>query len=155
MTLRYWPAVAAFTLGLGTLGVLAACSPTTNIRGYLLDEQLAQSIQPGVDNQESVRAMLGNPTVEALFDRNRWYYVSRTTESLAFFSPETIDHNVLALEFDGRGFVTAINRYGAQDVRDVAPVEGKTPTRGRELGFWEQIFGNIGRFSGGGAGPPQ
>jgi outer membrane protein assembly factor BamE (lipoprotein component of BamABCDE complex) len=151
MAFRCWPAVAAVALSLGTLG---ACSPTTNIRGYLMDEQLVQSIQPGVDNQESIRAMLGNPSVEALFERNRWYYVSRTTETLAFFHPETVDHKVLAVEFDDRGYVTAVNRFGPEEVRDVSPVGGKTPTRGRELGFWEQIFGNIGRFSGGGAAGP-
>lgn len=151
MQLRIWSTVAAIAVTLG------ACSPTTNIRGYLIDEQLAASIQPGVDNQESIRTMMGNPSVEALFDRNRWYYVSRTTETLAFFNPETVDHKVLAVEFDSRGYVTAVKRMGMEDARNVSPVDDKTPTRGRELGFWEQIFGNIGRFSGGGAptGPTQ
>lgn len=131
--------------------VLAACSPTTNIRGYLADQRLVESIQPGVDNQESIRAMLGTPSVEASFGRNKWYYVSRTAEQLAFFDPKTIDQQVITVSFDGRGYVTGVDKVGPEAGREIDPVGGKTPTRGRELGFWEQIFGNIGRFSGGGA----
>jgi outer membrane protein assembly factor BamE (lipoprotein component of BamABCDE complex) len=133
--------------------IVAGCSPTTNIRGYMADQRLVDSIQPGVDNQDSIRTMLGTPSVEASFGRNKWYYVSRTAEQLAFFDPETIDQQVITVSFDSRGYVTGVEKVGPEAAREVDPVGGKTPTRGRELGFWEQIFGNIGRFSGGGAAP--
>jgi len=141
-------------LGLSAVAVtMAACSPTTNVRGYVPDERVMNAIRPGVDNQSSVRAVLGTPSVPGLFEENRWYYVSRTTEQLAFFDPEILEQEVVAISFDKAGYVTSVDRIGLDQARNVNPVSDKTPTRGRELGFWEQIFGNIGRFSGAPAGP--
>lgn len=133
---------------------MTACSPTTNVRGFVLDERLVGAIRPGVDNRSSVRAVLGTPSVPGMFGEGRWYYVSRTTEQLAFFDPEVLDQQVVAISFDDAGNVTAVDRIGLDAARNIKPVGETTPTRGRELGFWEQIFGNIGRFSGGGAAPP-
>ncbi|RMF08452.1 MAG: outer membrane protein assembly factor BamE [Alphaproteobacteria bacterium] len=126
----------------------AACTPTTNIRGFIPDQKVIGAIRPGVDNQSSVRAMLGTPSVPGTFRQDRWYYVSKTSEQLAFFDPEIISQEVIAISFDDRGYVTAVDRIGLDQARDINPVDDKTPTRGRELGFWEQVFGNIGRFGG-------
>lgn len=130
---------------------MTACSPTTNVRGFVPDERLVGAIRPGVDNRSSVRAVLGTPSVPGVFGDDRWYYVSRTTEQLAFFDPEVLDQQVVAISFDDAGNVAAVDRIGLDAARNINPVGDTTPTRGRELGFWEQIFGNIGRFSGGGA----
>lgn len=139
--------------GLSLLALLAgasACSPTMNTRGYIPEEQMISAIRPGVDDQTSVRQMLGAPSISSMFDNKRWYYVSRTTEQLAFFSPKTTEGQVLAIEFNDKGVVSNVSKLGLDTARNVSPSSDKTPTRGRELGFWEQIFGNIGRFSGGG-----
>lgn len=141
-------------LALAAVGLsLAACSPTTNVRGHVMDERLVNAIQPGVDDQASVRAMLGTPSVMGTFNGNRWYYVSRTTETLAFFRPDVLDHKVVMVAFDDSGVVRDVQRSGIEQTQKIDPVNDKTPTRGRELGFWEQIFGNIGRFSGAPATP--
>lgn len=136
--------LALVAAGLG----LAACSPTTNVRGHVMDPRLVEAIQPGVDDQASVRAMLGTPSLMGTFSDKRWYYVSRTTETLAFFRPDVLDHNVVVVAFDDSGVVRGVEHAGIEQTRKIDPVNDTTPTRGRELGFWEQIFGNIGRFSG-------
>lgn len=125
-----------------------ACSPTTNVRGFVPDERVINAIRPGVDNQSSVRAVLGTPSVPGLFGEDRWYYVSKTQEQIAFFDPDTLSQEVVAISFDSRGYVTAVDKIGLDKAREINPVDDKTPTRGRELGFWEQVFGNIGRFGG-------
>ena len=47
---------------------------------------------------------------------------------------------------DGR--VDKISRLDETDGREVDLVKRETPSAGRELGLLEQLFGNIGRFSG-------
>lgn len=130
--------------------MVSACSPTTNVQGYVVDQRLVDAIRPGVDDHTSVKSMLGTPSITGNFDDKRWYYVSRTTEQLAFFKPEVLEQQVLVVNFDDKGYVQEVKKIGLADARAINPASGETPTRGRELGFWEQIFGNIGRFGGGG-----
>lgn len=137
-------ALAALVAGAG----LSACSPTTNVRGHVIEPRLVQAIQPGVDDQASVKAMLGTPSVTATFTDKRWYYVSRTTEQLAFFKPEVLEQQIVMVAFDDSGVVEDVRNIDLAEAEKIDPVNDETPTRGRELGFWEQIFGNIGRFSG-------
>ena len=35
-----------------------------------------------------------------------------------------------------------------EDAQDVDPVDRETPTEGRDLTLLQQLFGNIGKFSG-------
>jgi len=50
--------------------------------------------------------------------------------------------------------VKGVGRLGIEDTRDINTVGRKTPTRGKQLGFFEQIFSNIGRFSTQGPAQP-
>jgi len=134
--------------------ILPGCAKTVDTRGYLMDEDLIKEIRPGVDNRASVLAALGTPTVPGTFDDENWYYVARTQESWAFFRPDVVDNQVLQVSFDQSGNVKEISRAGMEAAREVDPVGDKTPTRGKELGFFEQIFSNIGRFSGPGPASP-
>ena len=59
---------------------------------------------------------------------------------------------MLKITFDPAGNVTAVERTGAERVVRLSPESDKTPTVGRERGFLEELFGNIGRV--GGAGLP-
>jgi outer membrane protein assembly factor BamE (lipoprotein component of BamABCDE complex) len=133
---------------------LGGCAQTVDQRGYLMDEDLVKEIRPGVDNRASVLAVLGTPTLAGTFDEDNWYYVSRTQESWAFFRPDVVENQVLMVSFDQSGNVKDISRMGMEAAREISPVDAKTPTRGKELGFFEQIFSNIGRFSGQGPATP-
>ena len=64
------------------------------------------------------------------------------------FDAKVLDQSVLAVDFDERGFVSGLRRYTLEDGRIIDPVSRETPTLGREFGFIEQLFGNIGRFTG-------
>jgi len=133
---------------------LPGCAKSVETRGYLMDESLVSEIRPGVDNRASVLAALGTPTVPGTFDDENWYYVTRTQESWAFFRPDVVDNQVLQVSFDQSGNVKEIARAGMEAAREISPVGDRTPTRGKELGFFEQIFSNIGRFSGPGPASP-
>lgn len=142
------PVLAAFGLAVS----LSACNPIVAKRGYIPDEMAVESIGIGVDNKESVYQRLGSPSTTATFNEEVWYYISSRHEARAFFAPKVTEREVLAVFFGEDDMVADIGKYGLEDGQVVAYVERKTPTRGKELGFLEQIFGNLGRLPAPGAG---
>ncbi len=131
-------------------GMLAACSPTLELRGHVIEEETLTAVKEGVDNQESVSDMLGTPSAIATFDTDVWFYISTRQERTAFLDPKVLERNIVAVEFDKKGNVAATRRYTMADGRPVQLVGRETPTKGKELTFLEQMFGNFGRFSGSG-----
>ena len=66
----------------------AGCSRMRDHKGYVVDQTLIDTVQPGVDNRDSVAKTLGRPSFAGEFDGDRsWYYVSRDTRQLAFTRP--------------------------------------------------------------------
>lgn len=142
---------------LAGVALLAGCSSITNHRGYIVDEVLLASVQPGLDNQRSVQGTLGQPTMKSQFGEPVWYYISSRTEQAPFTRPRIATHSVLAVQFDDAGNVVSADRTGMEQVVRLDPDSGETPTLGRERGFLEDLFGNIGAVGapgmGGGGGP--
>ncbi|MFA6220086.1 MAG: outer membrane protein assembly factor BamE [Erythrobacter sp.] len=133
----------------------SGCSSIQEARGYIIDPVLTAAIQPGIDNQTSVAGTLGRPTFTSQFGEPTWYYVSSTTGRKPFVRPKIQQHSVLAIRFDQAGNVVAADRTGIEKVAYLDPDGDKTPTLGRERGFLEDLFGNIGAVGAAGAGPPQ
>lgn len=136
---------------------LSACASIKDHRGYLVDNALLDSVQPGIDNQISVERMLGRPSFISQFGKKDWYYISTNTRQSAFSRPKPKDQLMVRVSFDDKGNVVAVNRTGMENVANINPDGDKTPTLGRERTFLEDLFGNIGQVGaggqGGGAGP--
>ncbi|MAM38387.1 MAG: cell envelope protein SmpA [Erythrobacter sp.] len=135
---------------------LAACSSIRENRGYVIDSVLLNSVQPGIDNQRSVEMTLGRPTFTSQFGDPTWYYVSSTTGRKPFVRPRVEAHQVLAVKFGPDGDVLSADRTGIDEVVYLTPDGAETPTLGRERGFLEDLFGNIGTVGQpglGGQGP--
>jgi len=130
--------------------VLPACSSIRESRGYIVDPLLTGTIQPRIDNQQSVEGTLGRPTFVSQFGTPTWYYVSSVTGQRPFNRPRIQVHNVLAVRFDEAGRVLNVERSGVDKVVFLDPNGNKTPTLGRERGFLEDLFGNIGQVGAGG-----
>ena len=128
----------------------SSCSRIQQNQGYLIDETLLTSIQPGVDNRESVAKTLGRPTFAAQFDDGEWYYISRNTGQYAFARPKVTQQSILVISFDKAGAVTKVERRGMEQIARIDPVKDKTPTLGRDSNFFEDLFGNIGSVGAGG-----
>ena len=135
--------VAIIGMGLA----LTACSGIREHRGFVLDTTLADGIQAGVDNKESVARTLGRPTFTGQFDPNDWYYVSRNTTQLAFRDPKVSRQTVLRVQFDQAGNVTSVQKTGKELIARVEPSGDKTPMLGRQRSFFDELFGNIGTIS--------
>ncbi len=127
---------------------LAACTATVDHRGNLPDPFVLQEIQPGATSRDQVESMLGSPSSVAAFGEETWYYISTETERLAFYEPEVLDQQVVAIAFDSAGVVKSIRQYGPEDAREIDLVGRKTRTGGKKLTFIQQMFGNFGRFTG-------
>jgi outer membrane protein assembly factor BamE (lipoprotein component of BamABCDE complex) len=134
--------------------IVTGCASNHVHKGVVIDQQLASSIQPGVDNKASVEKLLGRPTFVGQFTPNEWYYVSRDTNQLAFRNPRPVKQTVLHVSFDQKGNVTALNHTGKELVMNVNPTHRSTPTLGRKKSFFDELFGNIGQVGAGGLGAP-
>lgn len=144
----------ALKIGLvAVLGIgLAGCSSIRESRGYVVDASLVDAIQPGLDNQRSVELTLGRPSFTSQYGQPTWYYVSSVTGRRPLVRPRIKQHSVLAVRFDQAGNVVAAERSGIDQVVFLSPDGDKTPTLGRERGFLEDLFGNIGQVGAPGAG---
>jgi outer membrane protein assembly factor BamE (lipoprotein component of BamABCDE complex) len=129
----------------------AGCVQIQGHRGYLADEILLLSVQPGVDNRQSVERTLGRPSFVAQFGEPVWYYVSSTTQQKPFRKPRITQHTVLAVQFDEAENVVDVERTSMEQVARISPESDETPTLGRDRSFFEDLFGNIGQV---GAGMP-
>ena len=128
------------------------CSSIKESRGYFDDDRLTGLVQPGIDNRQSVEATLGRPTFTSQFGPETWYYVSSLTGRRPFVRPRIQEHSVLAVRFDGSGNVIAADKSGIDQVVYLRPDGDETPTLGRERGFLEDLFGNIGTVGAPGTG---
>jgi outer membrane protein assembly factor BamE (lipoprotein component of BamABCDE complex) len=151
LTRRVIGGVAIVGAMIGTAG----CTRIAGHQGYLVDKPLIATVQPGIDNKESVQKTLGLPSFTGQFSDNDWYYVGRETKQLAFGSPKPTAQTVLHVQFDAVGNVAKVEQSGLERVARIDPIKDKTPTLGRKHGFFEDLFGNIGRVGTlpGGTGP--
>jgi outer membrane protein assembly factor BamE (lipoprotein component of BamABCDE complex) len=139
MALR--PLVAASLL---VLAGLAACAPIRDVRGYVPDEEKVATVKIGGDTRDSVQEKLGTPSSTAAFGDPTWYYISTEQERYAFFKPEVTKRQILAVEFNDDGKVADVRTYGIEDGQVFALVDRETPSRGKEMSFLQQVFGNMG-----------
>ena len=129
---------------------MQACVSVRTNHGYVLERDQEELIaQPGLDTKESVLAKYGEPSMIGTFDRNAWYYLFSSDQARAFFKPTVYQRQVVAFQFDDDGKVTDVRKWELSDGEKIKTVSRTTPTRGRELNFWEQLFGTIGQLPAG------
>ncbi len=122
--------------------LLASCAPVVNQRGYLPDPAGEASIKIGIDTKDTIQQRLGDPSTQATFGSDAWYYISSTERQIAFFDPKIQTRAILAIHFDKDGKVIDLKHYGLRDGHVVAFESRTTPTRGREITFLGQVLGS-------------
>jgi outer membrane protein assembly factor BamE (lipoprotein component of BamABCDE complex) len=137
------PAAVAAALALGS------CSVPIDQRGNLPQKESLDQIKPGVTDKATVTRLIGSPSSVAEFDPNTWYYISQKTKAVAFFKPQLLDQEVVAIDFDTNGIVRDVRHRSFDDRQNITPDPNATPAPGREFSFIEQLIGNFGKFSGG------
>lgn len=149
---RHFSRIGGYALVLALAFGASACSRVRSHQGYVLDQQLVEAIQPGIDNRDSVEKTLGRPTFVGQFNSNDWFYIQRESKQLAFASPKPVKQTVLRVRFDTTGNVAAVDKAGVERVAKVNLEGDKTPTLGKDRSFFEELFGNIGAVGSVGQG---
>jgi outer membrane protein assembly factor BamE (lipoprotein component of BamABCDE complex) len=140
---------------IAAVALTAGCTTIKDKRGYVAEQVLLDSVQPGIDNKTSVEDSLGRPTFTSVYGQDSWYYVSIDTRQKPFRQPKTKNESLFAVHFDRTGNVIATERSGMERVVKLHPEGDKTPVLGKERSFLEDLFGNIGAVGAaapGGAG---
>jgi outer membrane protein assembly factor BamE (lipoprotein component of BamABCDE complex) len=135
---------AIVAIGLFCVPLTGCLTPTVEYHGYSADEAQPTDIEPGEDTRSSVLAQLGSPSTKSVFDENTWIYTSYRQERFAFFKPKISEQSVIAIVFNEEDTVEEVMKLNKESGEIIQFASRETPTRGRELGLWEQIFGTIG-----------
>lgn len=129
---------------MASLLATAACQSDIAARGNIPKPEKLAEIQPGATRDEVLQA-IGSPSSVGTFDNKTWYYVGQMTEDYAFYATKVIDRKVVAITFDDNGRVAEIKNLGKDDSQDVQMVSRTTPSVGRDINIWNQLFSNLGR----------
>ena len=86
------------------LMMLGACSNEYFIQteGNMPTKDDIMQVKRGMPQSE-VRKIMGSPSVISSLDHRTWIYMNSTMERMAFFEPEELDRNVVAIEFNHDG----------------------------------------------------
>ena len=123
---------------------IAACSPIYRNHGYVPAEEDLALLQVGRDNRDTVEAVVGRPSAEALLNDAAWYYVQSTWVSSGPASPKEEVRQVVVISFDEAGTVENIERFGLEKGRVVPISRRVTESNIKGQGFLRQLFGNLG-----------
>ncbi len=115
--------------------------------GHIKEEAAFSSLKIGTTTKDEARKLLGSPSSESVFGPTTWFYVSVIKHTSSFFGPEIVDQHVTEIAFDTGGVLSSIKEYSMADSKKIQIAQRTTPTEGQQLGFFEQIMGNLGRFN--------
>jgi len=129
---------------------MQACVSVRSSHGYILERgQTEIAGEPGLDNKESILAKYGEPSMIGTFNPNAWYYMTSLDTTRAFFHSKTKARSVVAFHFGDNGYVSKVDTFSLDDGTRLSLANRVTPTRGKELNFWEQLLGTVGRLPAG------
>ena len=123
--------------------LLSGCFTETFHRGYVMQEGALEQIPLG-STQEQVLIVLGTPSTIATVSGEVFYYISQTTERVAFMPQREVDRRVIGVYFDKGRRVERLANYGLRDGKIFDFVSRTTPTSGEELNYLTYVFKIIG-----------
>lgn len=141
--LRLWPLF-------GLLFLLTGCGlfqAPLNYRGQSVTQDELKQLVPGTTTEADVTALLGTPTGKGLFDPNRWSYMGQITQSRVGRFPGVRGQDVVVLTFNDQGVLEKVEHISQKQAVQVSMAAGATPSPGGSASFFQQLIGNVGRYS--------
>ena len=125
--------------------LLSACSTEifNRTEGNMPSKSDILEIKQGM-SQEDVRELLGSPSAISSLDHRTWIYMNSTMKRMAFYEPEELERNVVAIEFDPEGKVIKLIELTKDNGKNVVISKDETPVMGTEQTFMEKYFGGVG-----------
>lgn len=129
------------------ISFISACSTDyfNQTEGNMPSKDDILSVQRGMD-QAKVREIMGSPSVISSLDHRTWIYMNSTMKRLAFFKPEELERNVVAVEFNLDGKVERVVQLTKENGKEVVISSDETPVMGTEEGFMQKYFGGVGAY---------
>ena len=136
-------AMALATLAVLSSGLLTACTPEINHRGYYSKAGALSQVNEGMPKTE-VEGIMGSPSTTASvnFNGDSYYYITSVTQGRAFLEPVEVKREVVAVRFDREDRVSSIAQYGLEDGRIINLNTRKTPVAGQEFSLLKELFRN-------------
>lgn len=128
--------------------LLTSCSKDLRISGFPFHPDRLDDISPSHSRKDDVKAALGSPSHIPAFHPDRWYYIYREVETIAFLQPETTKQTILAFDFYANDRLKDVYLYTVEDNLPVETIERITPSQGRGLTFLEQLLASGARLPG-------
>lgn len=125
---------------------LSGCALTHDHRGSFIEADELVRIKVKKDDMESVRAVLGSPTLTDRFSPNEWVYAYQHTTRRSFMHPDTVKFQTVRLQFDDSGTLTKISEENSDKIPGVSPVPISTKTSGHRNSVVQNLFGNFGKI---------
>ena len=140
--------MSTHTLPFSTLAgvlLLGACSTDyfNQTEGNMPTKDDIMAIKQGM-SQSDVRKIMGSPSAISSLDHKTWIYMNSTMKRLAFFEPEELERNIVAIEFNLDGQVERVVQIDKSSGREIALCEDETPVMGTDETFMEKYFGGVG-----------
>jgi outer membrane protein assembly factor BamE (lipoprotein component of BamABCDE complex) len=131
--------MAALVLPLA--GLMAACQPEINHRGYYAKPGAINQISEGMSKTE-VESIMGSPSTTASVNLqgDSYYYITSITQGRAFLDPVETNRQVIAIRFDQQDRMTSMAQYGLQDGRVIDINTMKTPIVGSEFSLLKELL---------------
>ena len=126
---------------------ITACEDQISIRGNIPHEADVAKIRKGFHKKSDIENILGTPSAVATFEKETWYYIGGRVKTLSFFRPEVLERKIVIVKFNGSGVVETVQERDAPTDDDIKIVDRETPTKGKDLTVFQQLIGNVGRFS--------
>lgn len=125
--------------------LLGACSTDyfNQTEGNMPSKDDILAIKRGM-KQEDVRKIMGSPSAVSSLDHKTWIYMNSTMKRMAFFEPEELERNIVAIEFNLDGQVERVVQLDKSNGREIVISEDETPVMGTEESFMEKYFGGVG-----------
>ena len=125
--------------------LLSACSTEifNRTEGNMPSKSDILEIKQGM-SQEDVRELLGSPSAISSLDHRTWIYMNSTMKRMAFYEPEELERNVVAIEFDPEGKVIKLIELTKDNGKNIVISKDETPVMGTEQTFMEKYFGGVG-----------
>ena len=142
--LRRWLPALGLSLALSGCGLFSA---PIQYRGEAVTPDQLKELVPGTTTQADVRALLGEPTSQSLFDANRWAYIGQQTQNRIGRFPGVVHQDVVVLTFSDQGVLQSVQHLDKKNAVQVSMAGGATPSPGGSASFFQQLLGNIGHYA--------
>lgn len=127
--------------------LMSSCSTDyfNQTEGNMPSKKDIMAIHQGMDKAQ-VREIMGSPSIISSLDHKTWIYMNSTMKRLAFFKPEELERNIVAVEFNLDGKVERVVQLTKENGQEIQISEDETPVMGTEESFMQKYFGGVGAY---------